>query len=80
MHVIDLCGLVKGLITSAHGWAVADQFEDTFNGEGFEKQNSNALVYIRSFIQGLLKSDLLSDDAQEELQDYVDDLEDFLAK
>lgn len=80
MHVIDLCGLVKGLITSAHGWAVADQFEDTFNGESFEEQNGNALVYIRSFIQGLLKSDLLSDDAQEELQDYVDDLEDFLAK
>lgn len=80
MHVIDLCGLVKGLITSAHGWAVADQFENTFNGESFEEQNSNALVYIRSFIQGLLKSDLLSDDAQEELQDYVDDLEDFLAK
>ena len=80
MNVIDLCGLVKGLITSSHGWAVADQFEDTFNGESFDEQNGNALVYIRSFIQGLLKSDLLSDDAQEELQDYVDDLENYLAK
>jgi hypothetical protein len=80
MHVIDLCGLVKSLITSSHGWAVADQFEDTFNGESFEKQNGNALVYIRGNVRGIIKSDLLNDSAQEDLQDYLDELEDFLAK
>ena len=80
MHVIDLCGLVKSLINSSQGWAVADQFEDTFNGEAFEEQNGNALRYIRSCVQGLIKSDLLNDDAREELQDYLDELEDYLVK
>ena len=80
MHIIDLCGLVKGLITSAHGWAVADQFEDSFNGESFEEQNSNALVYIKGAVQGLISSRLLSEDATEELQEYLVDLTVFLSK
>ena len=80
MNVIDLCGLVKGLITSSHGWAVADQFEDSFNGEPFEEQNGNALAYIKSVIQGLISSRLLSEDATKELYEYLVDLKVFLSK
>ena len=39
--VIQTVDLVKAFINSHHGWAVADQFQDTFNGEGFEEQNHN---------------------------------------
>lgn len=77
---VQLVELVKGFINSHHGWAVADQFEDSFEGEPLEEQNSNALVYIKACVEGILSSGLLSEDAQEELQDYRDDLAIFLSK
>ena len=80
MHVIDLCGLVKSLITSSHGWAVADQFEDTFNGEPFEDQNANALSYIKDSIQGLISSGLLAEEAHWELIEYREGLVVYLSK
>ena len=70
--------LVTALINSEHGWAVAGQFEDTFNGERFDNQNYNALVYIRDTINELLRSNLLHEDAQDELQTYRDELEDYI--
>ena len=72
--------LVRAIIYSHHGWAVADQFEDTFGGESFEEQNDNALRYIRETVEQLLRSELLSETAHDELQSYRDDLEDYLAK
>ena len=76
---INLCDLVKAVINSRHGWAVADQFEDTFNGESFEEQNTNALNYIRQTIKDLLESELLEGESENDLQDYADELEDYLA-
>jgi uncharacterized membrane protein YukC len=70
--------LVQALINSEHGWAVAGQFEDTFNGKSFEEQNYNALMYIRETLDKLLNSDLLSEDTQDELQTYRDELEDYI--
>jgi len=73
--------LVRAVIYDQHGWAVAGQFEDTFNGdESFKDQNHNALVYIQETITELLESDLLSEDACDELQSYADDLGIYLAK
>ena len=77
MYTVDL---VKAVINSEHGWAVAGQFEDTFNGEAFEEQNYNALEYIRRSVESILRSDLLSDNAQDELQEYRDELEDYMVK
>ena len=81
MYQVELCAIVKSIINSQHGWAVADQFEDTFEGEEpFEEQNGNALLYIRNSIRGLVESNTFSPQGQEELQEYLDDLEDYLAK
>ena len=75
--------VIKAVINSKHGWAVADQFEDSYvypnGGSAFEDQNYNALLYIRDSVRSILKGDVLSDDAKEELGDYYDDLENYLA-
>ena len=75
--------VVKAVINSHHGWAVADQFEDSYiypnGGSAFEDQNPNALLCIRDLVKSLLEGDVLSDDAKEELGDYCDDLENYLA-
>lgn len=80
--MINIQDLVKAFINTHHGWAVADQFENTFHTptiEVFEKQNWNALSYIREAVFTLLNdSDVLSDDAAEELQEYLDRLEAYL--
>jgi hypothetical protein len=79
--MISTLELVKGLINSHHGWAVADQFEDTYNGESFEEQNHNALQYIHQILQELVEdSDVLSDSAVDDLQSYLDELGIYLAK
>jgi len=63
--------LVSGYISNRHGSAVSEQFEDTFsNGESFEEQNDSALQYIKDDIQDILDSDVLSDSAIDELEDY----------
>ena len=76
MHV-NSTELVKAFINSHHGWAVADQFEDTFEPSSyvdFSKQNYNALRYIYEAVDSLIKSGLLSKNAAEELQEYRDQL------
>ena len=75
--MISTTELVKALIDSHHGWAVADQFEDTFDPSGygdFSKQNYNALRYIHETVDGLIKSGLLSQNVTDELQEYHDRL------
>jgi hypothetical protein len=76
---MNISDLVKTAIHFKHGWAVAEQFEDTFNGESFEEQNYNALRYIQETIDVLLNGDLLSEDAQDDLQLYADELMVYLA-
>ncbi len=66
--------LVRSYINSQRGWAVADQFSDSFNGEPFEEQNYNALLYIREIIMDLVDGDVLSDDALSALEFYYKDL------
>ena len=72
--------IVEGYIQKKHGWAVAEQFLSTFNGEVFEEQNYNALMYIRESVRDVLSSDLLSENAHDELQTYSDNLEDYIAE
>jgi len=75
---VQTVDLVKAFINSNHGWAVADQFQDTFNGGDFEDQNTNALDYIRNSVDALINSELLSDEVADELQVYLDRLEGFM--
>ncbi len=70
--------IVEGYIQKKHGWSVAEQCLSTFNGESFEEQNFNALMYIRESVRDVLSSDLLSENAQDELQSYADELEDYI--
>ena len=74
----NLGELVKAVVAAEHGWAVADQFEASFNGESFEKQNYNALRYISGVVRSLLSSNLLEEEAHDTLQTYLDDLEDYM--
>ena len=79
--MITVLEITKAFINSHYGWAVADQFADTFQGESFEEQNSNALDYIRGAVRELVEdSDVLSEEAVDELQSYLDELEIYLSK
>ncbi len=80
MSITTVDFLVEALIKAKHGWAVSEQFLSTFNGEPFEEQNFNALQYIREEVESILRSKLLSEDAQDELQTYRDDLEDYMVE
>jgi hypothetical protein len=62
-------------IYSNHGWAVAEQFEDTFSvGQSFDEQNINALKYIHESLKSLCNSRVMDEYAQEELVSYMEDL------
>jgi len=80
--MINTTQLVKAFINSHHGWAVADQFEDTFEPSGytpyFENQNLNALNYIKHTIEELMESDVLSEESFDELASYHKMLANFL--
>ena len=78
MNWISTSEVVKAFINSHHGWAVADQFEDSFNNGDFEKQNTNALEYIAEAVEDLIESNCLSGDCNTELSYYLEDLNDFL--
>jgi hypothetical protein len=71
--------IVSAFINSKHGWAVAEQFEATFDGgEPFEKQNYNALLYIRDAARDVVKSNVLSNESEAALEEYIDELEDYI--
>lgn len=77
--MINTTDITKAYINSKHGWAVAEQFQDTFEqNESFERQNSNALKYICETVKELIMSKILSDDATEELQSYYEDVFNYL--
>lgn len=76
--------LAKAFINSHHGWAVADQFdsiyEDSSDGN-MSEQNFNALRYIEEALTELVEdSDVLSDDAAEDLYELRDNVRNFLAE
>ena len=79
MYYIE--NVVEAIINKEHGWAVAEQFESTWSDrseENFSEQNSNALDYILHTIRGILRSDIFSQDAVEEIESYKEDLEEYL--
>ena len=71
--------IISGIIESKHGWAVAEQFVDTWNGEDFEKQNINTLTYIKYTVNDLINSDIFNEDIEAELVGYLLGLEEYLA-
>lgn len=79
MYYIE--NVVEAIINKEHGWAVAEQFESTWSDrseENFSEQNSNALDYILHTVRGILRSDIFSQDAVEEIESYKEDLEEYL--
>lgn len=78
MSFITTSEVVKAFINSHHGWAVAEQFEDSFINGDFAEQNTNALEYIAEAVEDLIKSNCLSDGCNTELSSYLEDLNDFL--
>lgn len=71
--------VINGIIESKHGWAVAEQFEDTWYNKNFEEQNHNALTYIKHSVIDLINSDVFSEEVEEELIDYLLKLKEYLA-
>ena len=71
--------VINGIIESKHGWAVAEQFIDTWHSGDFENQNYNALTYIKDTIVDLINSDIFSEEVESELVDYLFKLKDYLA-
>ena len=71
--------IIKAIINGEHGWAVAEQFEATFNGETFEEQNINALGYIKDCLKyDVMRSGVFNDDAMELIKVYYDELVEYL--
>ena len=71
--------IIKAIISGEHGWAVAEQFEATFNGESFEEQNINALGYIRDCLKyDVMRSGVFNDDAMELIKVYYNRLVEYL--
>lgn len=66
--------IAEAIIYKQHGWAVAEQFEVTWDNQSidsFTDQNSNALEYIRETILELTHSDALTEYAIEDLHYYL---------
>ena len=70
--------IISGIIKSKHGRFVAKQFVDTWYGEDFEKQSTNALIYIEKTIKSLIDEDIFSEDTEAELVGYLLGLEEYL--
>jgi len=76
MHVFDV---VSKVIYAQHGWAVAEQFDDTCTDSSeFENQNGTALHLIKRTVKELVYEGPFDEDAIDELKDYYDDLVNYL--
>ena len=79
MSFINTSDVVSAFISKHHGWAVAEQFIDTFeNNQSFEDQNENALEYIRETINNLIESCCFTNNVNTELDYYLEELKDYL--
>ena len=70
--------LTYAVIDSGHGRMVADQFNDSYESGSFERQNVNALGYIKSTVKELLDSELLDKWEVDDLIAYFADLKEYL--
>ena len=70
--------LVYAVIDSGHGRMVADQFNDSYESGNFERQNVNALGYIKSTVKELLDSELLDKWEVDDLIAYFAGLKEYL--
>ena len=70
--------LTYAVIDSGHGRMVADQFNDSYESGNFERQNVNALGYIKSTVKELLDSELLDKWEVDVLISYYDELKEYL--
>ena len=76
MHVFEVTSKV---IYAIHGWAVAEQFDDTCSDtEAFDEQNTNALRYIQTTVKELVKYGPFDEDATDELEQYLNELTEYL--
>lgn len=80
MHIIDIANAV---IYKRHGWAVADQFDDTiydYSRDNLAEQNLNALSYILDELKDLCSGNsyTFTEDALEELEPYMEALEEYI--
>ena len=76
---MNIYEITQAIIYREHGWAVAEQFEVTWDNQSidsFTDQNQNALEYIRETISNLIHSDALTEEAIEDLQQYLDAMKD----
>ena len=74
MHVFEV---VSKVIYAQHGWAVAEQFDETSaerDTETFDAQNFNALRLIRDTVKELVQFGPFSGPATDELAEYLEDL------
>ena len=75
---MNLEQVVYAVINNQHGWAVAEQFESTWDDrstDNVSEQNSNAMDYIMDTINDLIKyNEAFNEDAIDELQQYVDEI------
>lgn len=75
-YTIDnLDELLEMVIQGKHGWAVSEQFNDTWNGESAEDKNGNAMEAIVETLQSLVENDLVSEYGKREIQNYLNRVE-----
>lgn len=72
--------LIYAYIESKCGTMVAAQYENThIEGEDFEKQNRNALKLIKQCFDRIIHDDYtFTEEAIEDMQEYLDDLNQYL--
>lgn len=69
MNTLD--ELLSAVINGQHGWAVGEQFEETWNGQSAEDQNPNAMELIINTLEDMVNGELLSDWAQRDTLTYL---------
>lgn len=71
---MDTVTFVKAVINSQHGWAVADQFETTYNDptpDVFAERNQNAMDYVKQTVEEILDSGLFVEEVEDGLRYYL---------
>lgn len=74
---VDHIDVIKAFINSHHGWAVADQFVDSWEDNDFTSQNPNALELIEESLTALLEAGIFVPMVEEEIEAYLDQLRDW---
>lgn len=71
--------IIASIIHAKQGWAVAQQFEDTWQqDEPFEEQNGNALREIERTCADLLESGILAEKPYYQVVAYLYELRQYL--